>query len=83
YSPTQLYRADIFTSDSINFPTEVRVEDIWLYFKLLNTGYKFITIPYLLTMDRVHDNNTHTRYKMMMQEKIKIVNDYKNEGVDK
>ncbi|EFN6120440.1 glycosyltransferase, partial [Escherichia coli] len=80
YSPTQLYRADIFTSDSINFPTEVRVEDIWLYFKLLNTGYKFITIPYLLTMYRVHDNNTHTRYKMMMQEKIKILNDYKNEA---
>ena len=80
YSPTQLYRADIFTSDSINFPTEVRVEDIWLYFKLLNTGYKFITIPYLLTMYRVHDNNTPTRYKMMMQEKIKILNDYKNEA---
>ncbi|HDP9340276.1 TPA: glycosyltransferase [Escherichia coli] len=80
YSPTQLYRANIFTSDSINFPTEVRVEDIWLYFKLLNTGYKFITIPYLLTMYRVHDNNTHKRYKMMMQEKIKILNDYKNEA---
>ncbi|HFP0249925.1 TPA: hypothetical protein ACHKJ1_005323, partial [Escherichia coli] len=29
---------------------------------------------------RVHDNNTHTRYKMMMQEKIKILNDYKNEA---
>ena len=31
-------------------------------------------------MYRVHDNNTHTRYKMMMQEKIKILNDYKNEA---
>ncbi|MFP9429322.1 glycosyltransferase family 2 protein [Enterobacter sp. LM3] len=80
YSPTQLYRADVFKNDSINFPKEIRIEDIWLYFKLLNAGYKFITIPYLLTMYRVHDNNTHTRYKMMMLEKIKILNDYKDEA---
>ncbi|WP_213133976.1 glycosyltransferase family 2 protein [Citrobacter sp. FP75] len=76
YSPTQLYRADIFRDNSIIFPKDIRIEDIWIYFKLLNMGYKFITIPYLLTMYRVHNNNTHTRYKMMMLEKIKILDEY-------
>ncbi|HHA1915564.1 TPA: glycosyltransferase family 2 protein [Enterobacter asburiae] len=80
YSPTQLYRVDVFKHNSITFPKDIRIEDIWLYFKLLNAGYKFITIPYLLTMYRVHDNNTHTRYKMMMLEKIKILKDYKDEA---
>lgn len=80
YSPTQLFRTEVFKKESISFPKEIKIEDIWLYFKLLSSGYKFITIPYLLTMYRVHDNNTHTRYKMMMLEKIKILNDYKNES---
>ncbi|WP_234099044.1 glycosyltransferase family 2 protein [Enterobacter roggenkampii] len=80
YSPTQLYRAHVFRDDLINFPKDIRIEDIWLYFKLLNAGYRFITIPYLLTMYRVHDNNTHTRYKMMMLEKIKILNSYKEQA---
>lgn len=79
YSPTQLYRADVFKNGSITFPKDIRIEDVWLYFKLLNAGYKFITIPYLLTLYRVHDSNTHTRYKMMMIEKIKILNDYKDQ----
>ncbi|EAX3699767.1 glycosyltransferase, partial [Salmonella enterica] len=78
YSPTQLYRASLFINNAVIFPKEIRIEDIWLYFKLLNAGYKFITIPYLLTMYRIHSNNTHTHYKMMMLEKIKILNDYKD-----
>lgn len=80
YSPTQLYRTEIVKKSVINFPLDIKIEDIWMYFKLLSKGYKFITIPYLLTMYRVHDNNTHTRYKMMMLEKIKILNDYKHEN---
>ncbi|ENR0226817.1 glycosyltransferase family 2 protein [Enterobacter roggenkampii] len=80
YSPTQLYRTHVFRDDLINFPKDIRIEDIWLYFKLLNAGYRFITIPYLLTLYRVHDNNTHTRYKMMMLEKIKILNSYKEQA---
>lgn len=80
YSPTQLYRTHVFRDDLINFPKDIRIEDIWLYFKLLNAGYRFITIPYLLTLYRVHDNNTHTRYKMMMLEKIKILNYYKEQA---
>lgn len=80
YSPTQLYKTHVFRDDLINFPKDIRIEDIWLYFKLLNAGYRFITIPYLLTLYRVHDNNTHTRYKMMMLEKIKILNSYKEQA---
>lgn len=80
YSPTQLYRTDIILNEINSFPKNLKIEDIWLYHKLLNKGYKLFTIPYLLTFYRVHQNNTHTKFKMMMDEKIRILNEYKNES---
>ncbi|WP_282807253.1 glycosyltransferase family 2 protein [Hafnia alvei] len=78
YSPSQLYRMDIIKNSIVEFPENIKIEDIWLYYKLLDSGYKLYTLPHLFTLYRVHDSNTHTKYKMMMHEKIKILEEYKD-----
>lgn len=78
YSPSQLYRTEIIFKAITAFPDHIKIEDIWLYHKLLSKGFKLYTIPYLLTLYRVHSTNTHTKFKMMMHEKINILNEYQN-----
>ncbi|NIG76478.1 glycosyltransferase [Klebsiella sp. Ap-873] len=80
YSPTQMYKTQSFMRAIKKLPGDVKIEDIWMYHKLLSKGARLYTIPHLLTLYRVHPNNTHTKYKMMMNEKIKILNEYKDEN---
>ncbi|WP_336817986.1 glycosyltransferase family 2 protein [Cedecea sp. MMO-103] len=79
YSPTQMYKTESFMQAVNKLPDDIRIEDIWTYHKFLTKGFKLYTIPHLLTLYRVHPNNTHTKYKMMMNEKIKILDEYKSE----
>lgn len=79
YSPTQLYRTRLLKESIGEIPSDLKIEDIWMYHKLLSNHCKLSTLPYLFTLYRIHGNNTHSKYKMMMQEKIKILNEYRNE----
>ncbi|WP_195432592.1 glycosyltransferase family 2 protein [Morganella morganii] len=79
YSPTQLYRKKLLLSVINEIPSDLKIEDIWMYHKLLANNCILYTLPYLFTLYRIHGTNTHSKYKMMMNEKIKILSEYRDE----
>jgi len=65
------------------FDEKYKFEDWQFLLKTLNHGYKIVILPYLLASYRVHNKNYHHNFEEMLQEGIKILNEYKNKKVYK
>ena len=77
YAPTALYKVKALASVG-GFNEEHKIEDLSIYLKLTSSGFKLASSQYPLVMYRIHSNNTHTKYKWMMEEKLKIWTSYKD-----
>lgn len=78
YSPTAVYRIAALNQVG-GFDENHAIEDLSIYLKLTNQGYKLETIGFPLCLYRIHDRNTHTRFKWMMEQKLKIWSEYQDE----
>ncbi|MGY0217712.1 glycosyltransferase family 2 protein [Endozoicomonadaceae bacterium StTr2] len=54
----------------------VRIEDMYMWLKLANAGHKIIILNDLLAYYRKHDSNTHSNYRMMFDNEMKIIGEY-------
>lgn len=75
YAPTALYRYSSLKEVGF-FNENHNIEDLSIYLKLTDFGFKLSYLPLVFVFYRIHDKNTHGKYKWMMQEKIKIWNSY-------
>ncbi|HDX8357003.1 TPA: glycosyltransferase [Aeromonas hydrophila] len=76
YSPTAIYRKDVLVELG-GYDERILIEDLYIYYKAASCGYKFYIIPKLFTYYRNHDGNTHTKFKWMHEQKLKILNEHK------
>lgn len=78
YAPSAMYKVEALRN--IGGYSELhKIEDLSIYLKLTKHGYTLVTLPYTFAFYRIHNNNTHTKYKWMMEEKLRIWKDYEAE----
>ena len=77
YSPTQMYHTQA-VRDIGGFDEDCKIEDMAFYFKALAMGKKFLSINRILTFYRIHGSNTHTKLSYMLQNKLYILEKYKD-----
>lgn len=76
YSPTHMYRMSVY--DEVGgYDEAFKIEDLALYFSILHRGYKFATLNKLLAYYRIHQNNIHTNYEYMYENKFRLIENYR------
>jgi alpha-1,3-rhamnosyltransferase len=65
-APTMLMRTDIVREVS-GYDPELKVEDVYMQLKISQAGYKIVSINEICSYYRVHDNNMHNDYRLMIE----------------
>jgi alpha-1,3-rhamnosyltransferase len=80
---TAMYRKSVF-DDVGYYNEEFLAEDIYLWLKIANAGYKLVILKNLMGYYRRHGANYSKNNKLLFKERIKLLNQYKGkEGYSK
>lgn len=76
-APTQMHKLrDILELGG--FSQETKIEDWEILLRITKSGKKVVYIPELLSLYRIHGDNTFTKNELMLVELCKIINFYKD-----
>ncbi|WP_279145513.1 glycosyltransferase [Photobacterium carnosum] len=75
YSPTAIYNKEILKKLG-GYDENILIEDLYIYYKAAFNNYELALIPKVFTEYRIHNNNSHTKYDWMVDNKIKILELY-------
>lgn len=77
YSPTSIYRTQAL-KDIGGYKADIAIEDLYIYYKAAEKHYKIALLPNLFSFYRIHSGNSHSKLKWMHDNKIKILEEFKN-----
>ena len=77
YSPTLMSKTSEICKDG-GYKRDILIEDLYMLYKCAARGNKVAVLPYLFTLYRVHENNSHTKYLWMYEQKMKIINEFQS-----
>ncbi|WP_461537933.1 glycosyltransferase family 2 protein [Spongorhabdus nitratireducens] len=59
-----------------DYDPDIRIEDMYMWLKLANAGYKIVILNDLFAYYRKHGSNTHSNYRFMLENEMKILSAY-------
>ena len=75
-SPGAVYRK-IDIDEIGGYNEHMGIEDLYIFLRAAAHGKKMAILPRIFAFYRIHSSNTHSKYKWMHDEKMKILLDYK------
>lgn len=76
-APTAMIRADVITEVG-GYDPEIVLEDLYMWLKITNRGYKIAVLNDVLVYYREHETNTHKNYRHMVEHIEKTYSEYKD-----
>lgn len=74
-APTTMIRKSVI--DEVGkYDPEIKIEDWYMWLKIAKSGHKILVTDDLFTYYRKHQQNTHSNYRLMLENELKIIDQY-------
>lgn len=77
YSPTAMYRVGQLKVIG-GYDPDIAIEDLYISYKAASNGLKIAILPKIFIFYRIHGENSHAKYMWMYENKLKILNGYRD-----
>ena len=74
-APTAMIRSSVLDEVG-HYDPEIRIEDLYMWLRITNAGYKIYILNDLLAYYRKHSGNFHSNYRSMLENELKIIDSY-------
>jgi len=76
-APTAMIRASVITEVG-GYKLDVHVEDLYMWLRIANLGYKIAVISDVLGYYRKHEHGSHIDHEWLVENVLKVYDDYKD-----
>ena len=75
-APTAMIRKNVIVEVG-GYKPDILVEDLYMWLKISNKGYKISILNDVLAYYRKHESNSHSNYEWLIENVLKIYSDYR------